>query len=117
MSISIIKHKGKDIVFTDYTHCKTPDETVQVVNEAEKFLLAYPGKALVMIDVTGAHGSKEYMERAKEVSKKVSHKVAKRAVVGISGLKMILFQGYTRIIKGNTRPFSTREEALEFLIS
>ena len=117
MPVSIVKHQGKDIVFTDYTHCKTPEETIRVVNEAEKFLLSYPGKALVLVDVTGARGSKEYMERAKEVSKRVSHKVEKRAVVGITGLKMILFQGYTRIIKGNTRPFNSREEALAFLVA
>jgi len=117
MSISIIKHQNKEIVFADYTHCQTPEETIDVVNEAEKFLLSYPGEALVLVDVTGTSGSKEYMERAKEVSKRINHKVKKRAIVGVSGLKMILFKGYTRLIKGNTKPFSTREEALDFLVS
>ena len=117
MSVTTIHHLGKEVVLVDYTQCKSAKDTIDVVNEAEKFLLSYPGEALVLADVTDTKGSKEYMERAKEVSEKVNHKVAKRAIVGITGLKMILFQGYTRIIKGNTKPLNTREDALSFLVS
>ena len=117
MSISIINHQGRDIVFVDYQQCKSIEEAIETVAESEKFLLSYPGEALVLVDITGIIGSKEYMDRAKEMGKKVDHKVAKRAILGVTGLKMVLLQGYTRLTKSNTQPFSSRDEALDFLIS
>lgn len=71
----------------------------------------------LLIDVTGAPGSAEYMARAKLVGQRAGHKVEKRAIVGITGLKKILFQGFVRIVKGNNRSFDTRERAMEFLVS
>ncbi|MDW3195164.1 MAG: hypothetical protein R8G66_22510 [Cytophagales bacterium] len=78
-------------------------------------MLDYDGRARVLVDVTGAPGSSEYMARVKEVGKKTGHKVNKRAIVGITGLKKILFQGFVRIVKGNNRSFDTLEEAMAFL--
>lgn len=115
MSVKLIEHRGKEIILIDYSHCKLPEETLAVVNESEQFLLAYEGQARVLVDVTGAPGSSEYMTRVKEVGKNTGHKVDKRAIVGITGLKKILFQGFVRIVKGNNRSFDSREEAMEFL--
>ncbi len=117
MSVKVIYHQGKEIVFVDYTHCKLPEETLEVLEQSESFLLSYRSGALILVDVTGAPGSTEYMARAKAVSQKVNHKVNKRAIVGITGLKKIMFQGYSRIVNGNNRAFNNREEAMAFLVS
>ena len=117
MSVSLIRHQGKEIVLVDYSRCKLPEETLVVLDQCEAFLLSYKNDALILIDVSGAPGSTEYMARAKQVSKKVNHKVHKRALVGITGLKKIMFQGYSRIVNGNNRAFDNREKAIEFLVS
>lgn len=117
MPISVIKHHEKEIVLVDYTHCKRPAETLAVLDQSETFLLSYKGNALVLVDVTGAPGSSEYMTRAKEVSQRLNHKVSRRAIVGITGLKKIMFQGYARMVNGNNRAFDDRESAMEFLVS
>lgn len=117
MPVNVIQHREREVIVIDYSHCKLPKETIDVIDESEQFLMAYEGLALVLVDVTGAPGSSEYMARVKEVGQKTGHKVERRAIVGVMGLKKILFQGFSRIVKGNNRLFDTREEAIDFLVS
>lgn len=59
------------------------------------------------------------MSRLKELGNTVFKKHMKcSAVLGISGLKKILFDGYNRATGStNVKAFNSREEALDWLVS
>lgn len=59
------------------------------------------------------------MKRTKEINENYGHKISKRAVLGITGIKKILLAGYNKVSGKGVKaiPFDTKEEALEYLVS
>lgn len=115
MSYEFIQFRGKEIFSIDYTKCKGNTDALNLLNETAEVLKNHEGKALILINYEGQHGTREYMKRAKEISAETFHKVEKRAVLGIHGLKKILLQGFNKVAKDKAYPFDSREEALIFL--
>lgn len=73
------------------------------------------GKVRALINMTDAAGNSEWMEASKRNSKMVEHKVLKSAIIGVTGIKKVLLMGYNSVAKGRVKPFSTKEDALEYL--
>jgi len=71
----------------------------------------------LLVDYEGVTAGPNYMARLKEYGNTVFKKHMKcSAVLGITGLKKILFNGYKIAIGAkNVKAFSNREEALEWL--
>ena len=116
MPISTITHQGKEIVYVDYSPCKTEEERFDVLQQTANHLIKHPGGALVLANFTGQFGRREFMNKAKELEAKYGHNVAKRAVIGVDGLKKVLLMGFNRFSQSKKSvPFDTRAEALEYL--
>lgn len=116
MSHQYITHKSKEILFIDYSGCETKEEVFKILEESTGIIAQHAGGALVLVNFEGLSGSREIMQKVKEMSGKVDHKVAKRAVLGVTGLKKILLQGFNRVAKTKAVPFDTKDQALDFLI-
>ena len=72
-----------------------------------------PGRFLSFCD----SGSTEFMQRAKQLGKEIfDSRTSKSAVLGVTGIKKILLNGYNMIVKNKLEPFDTKEEALEYLV-
>ena len=71
----------------------------------------------LLVDYTGISGSLEYMSRLKNLGNTVFKQHMKcSAVLGITGLKKILFNGYNRATGAtNVKAFNDRNEALDWL--
>ena len=120
MPITTITHKGRNIVFISFEDYDTKYKMVQSAYELRDYVLAQPEEhVLVLMDSTHAKGSREFMSAAKESRLEVrKHKMTSSAAIGISGVKLVLLKGYNAIVKsGNTVPFDTKEQALDYLIS
>lgn len=118
MSISFLYHKGKKIMYVDYTQCKTPKEMLAVLESVRQQYEKTTESYLTINDFTGTYGSDEFMKKAHELGPKVFDKrTIKSAVLGITGIKKILLQGYNLIIKHKQVPFNTKQEALEYLVA
>ena len=116
MSLSYITHKGKRILFVDYTHCKTVDEMVKVLDDVKKEYEKSPGNILAINDFNGTFGSSEFLNAAKKHKQLFDGKTHRSAVLGITGIKKILLNGYNAFITNKQMPFDTKEEALEYLV-
>ena len=117
MSISYLHHKGKKIMFIDYSQCKTPKDMLALLDlvkqEYEKTTESY----LAINDFTNTYGSEEFLSKAKELGPKVFDKrTIKSAVLGVTGIKKILLQAYNVVVKNKQVPFNTKAEALEYLV-
>ena len=117
MSHEIITYKGKEILYANYSACKTNEEALLVLEKSFEKLRSSPIKMRVLVNVENAVGTREFQKKAKELSKATEGKVLKRAVLGISGMKKVLLMGFNNFTKTKAHPFDTKEEALEFLVS
>jgi hypothetical protein len=116
MSISYIFHKGKKIMFIDYTKCKTAQETIDLLEKVRQEYLKTNEKIIALNDFRDAYGSNEYMKRANQLAKELfDERTYKNAAIGVTGIKKILLNGYNVFVKHKIMPFNTKEEALDWL--
>jgi len=111
-----IFHKGKAIVLVDVSNCK-PEETIPLMEQAEKLIASFPPKqALILTDVVGAQYNKSVADRMKEFSKHNTPYVLASAAVGAAGVQLVLLQTLIFLTRREIKLFSTRAEALEWLV-
>jgi hypothetical protein len=115
MSVNWIEHKGKEILFIDYRGLGL-DESLKTLDQAEEVIVGSNNKILILVDTRDAYTSPELMARLKESGKEIRPKMEKQAIVGITGLKAILLDAYNKFTGSALRPFSTLEEAKEWLV-
>jgi hypothetical protein len=56
------------------------------------------------------------MSQLSELAKEGEHLVIKDAIVGVTGIKKILFQIYNAVVRVRTKAFDTEEAAREWLV-
>jgi len=117
MPYSFITHKGKKILFVDYKPCKSIDEMVKLLDDIRQLYEKSSESFLALNDFTGTFGSNEFMSHAKKHKELFDRKTIKTAVLGITGIKKILLNGYNVFVKNKQMPFESKEQALEYLVS
>lgn len=117
MEVSWIEHNNKKILFSNYEGCITADEMIGVLYTERNILLSQDKKVLVMSNYRDSFGSPRYMDEVIKVGKLVlKQKIEKTAVLGICGVKKILFKAYLHYSgQKNVKVFCTRDEALAWL--
>ncbi len=111
---SLIQHKGKDILYVDYTGM-TKEEVLKTMDDATAFALKENRPLLRLSNMTGVFAVKEVVEKAQYSGKVTNHLTIKRAAVGITGAKKILLNAYNRVSGNSTRVFDTVEDAKDWL--
>ncbi len=117
MTISWIEYKGKRILKTVYTG-HTHQENVGLLEEQGEIERKDPD-LLILSDYRDTHASQEYMDKVRAYGKEFRSGPTnvKNAVIGIEGIKKVLFDGYLRFTGDNsTKLFRTEEEAMEWLV-
>lgn len=101
----------------DYSQCKKAEQQLALLEETVN-KLQMANSCLLLVNYEGVSIGLEYMNRVKPYGNTIfKEKVELIAVLGISGLKKILYDGYNRATgANNTKSFSTREEAIDWLI-
>lgn len=118
MGPSWIEHKGKRILFVDYRGCTDEEESLKILREEIEIDRQNPAGIRMLVDYTGATASPGYMAEVKQSGKEIrNNKVEKIAVLGIEGLKKVLFAGYLSFTRNkNIRAFENDIEAKAWLV-
>jgi len=117
MGFSYVTYKGKKILYVDYTQCKNTEDMLKVLESVKREYETTTQMFITVNDFRGTFGSSEFMKRAGELGKQVFDKrTLKTTVLGISGIKKILLNGYNALVKNKLVPFDTKEEAFEYLV-
>ena len=116
--ITIIQHKGKDIISVDYTNM-TADEVVALTNKLPE-AMEKMAELRILVDGTNSRGSLESMAAFKDLFAQLSQSDVpkdsmKAAGIGARGLGKILFDGLVRLSPIPIRAFETKAEALDWL--
>jgi len=116
MPITWIEYKGKKILQMTYKG-ETKEGMLKILDDATEIFKNSTEKLLTLDDFQDAFGSDEFIKRAKELGKKLySVKRKKGVILGVTGVKKILFKAFILFSADKLYPFDTREEALEFLV-
>ncbi len=116
--VRFIDHKGKQIVYLDFSDMQG-DEIVQTVRKFEQLVLENKNNnnLVSLTNFTNARTFGDGLEEIKRVAKEVRPYLDKRAVVGITGVKAILYKMVNLFASGApTKIFDTLEEAKDYLV-
>lgn len=113
---SIIKHKGKEILYVDYRNMKVED-ILQTMDEATEYALELNRPMLRLSNMTDVFAVGDIVDKAKASGERTKHLTIKRAAVGITGAKKVLLNAFNRFTGSNTRAFNTEEEAKDWLVA
>jgi|YelNatPaOPRAMG01_1025707.scaffolds.fasta_scaffold63823_2 hypothetical protein len=118
MGYSWKSYGGTQIFYCDYSGLK-PDEMIKFLHETCDVLRKTPNKVPLLVNFENTVGTTEYMNEVKRLGTEViAPKTTKMALLGISGVKSVLLQGYALFTgQKNIKSFKTEKEAMEWLVS
>jgi len=117
MPATWIEHRGRQVLFFDYRGQKTDRELIDTLEAGSAMMQPLRHPALLYNDFEDSIIGSVFMKRVKQVGRMNARLIDRSALTGISGLKVIFFNAYLRATgERSTRAFSTRDEALDFLV-
>ena len=115
--VKFITHQGREILFLDFSNSKA-DEALQVIADAKKVVSTKPKNSLLTLtDVTDARFNDAVSNGLKDLTTHNKPYVKAAAIIGITGLKKIIFSTVMAFSKRNIESFSNAEQAKSWLAS
>ncbi len=113
--VQFIEHKGKKMLHLDFSECKVA-ELDATIEEAKQVISGQPSDSLlVLTDVTDTEMSRETSRLIKDFTAHNKPYVTASAVVGVSGLKKVIYDAVIRFSGRHIATFATVEQAKEWL--
>ncbi len=114
--VKFIKHQDRDILYLDFSNSKT-DQVLKIIEDAKEVIRTKPEKSiLTLTDVTNARFNDAVGESMKQFAAHNKPYVKAGAVIGITGLKKIIFGAVMAFSKRNLESFDDIEEAKRWLV-
>ena len=116
MGAEWVVYKGKRILYIKYSGLK-PQEMLDLIREATQIILdSKSNQILSLSDLTGCYTNQEFVDLSKKQGMISLPLTKKAAVVGITGLKKILFRAVNSVAPNPRVPFDTVEAAMDWLV-
>ena len=113
--ISFIEHKGKQILHLDFARTG-PDDVFRIIEEAKQVIKDQPPMSLrTLTDVTDLKFNTAAADAMKEFANHNKPYVTAAAVVGVTGLKQIIYNAVVRFTGRNLVAFDTDGQAKDWL--
>ena len=120
MEITTLTHKGKPILYLNFSYGDMLDkrqEVLSLIEEAKSYIAKQtPHSLLTLTNVTGLRFSMELVNTIKEFSIHNQPFVKAASIVGITGIQKIAYDTVIRITKRNIPVFPSVEEAMDWLV-
>lgn len=113
--VKFITHQEKEILFLDFSNSQA-HEVLKIIEDAKRVIRAKPRNSLLTLtDVTNARFDETVGNGMKEFTAHNRPYVKAAAVVGITGLKKIIFGAVMAFSKRNIESFDDPEQAKHWL--
>jgi hypothetical protein len=120
MEVKTIVHKGKNILYLDFSYGDMLDkkqEVLDLIEEAKAFVAKQtPNSLLTLTNATQLRFSMELVNAFKELTTHNQPFVKAAAIVGITGLQKISYDTVMKFTKRNIPIFPSVAEALDWLV-
>lgn len=115
--LSYIQVSGKEIVYVDYSGCKT-DQMLSIFDQTKREILAKGVRCRILTDFNNTYITPEFLRHAEKEMPEVKHLIIKNAFIGMSRPKRMILKGFVLLMrKPDFVAFDTEKEALEYLLS
>jgi hypothetical protein len=109
-------HNGKTIYHMDFSNLNNPLEIQNLIKESVRFIrLQPPSSVLTLTNIQGMHFNTEIKELFNDFIKGNKPYVKAGAVIGISGMQQILYNGLMKVTGRDIKAFDKAEEAKNWL--
>jgi len=115
--IKKVSHKGKEIVYVDYSNVKNDDEMIAIHKAHLEFVYRDNKKYVYIADYTGSYTTPKYMKEVYNSLHNNKNLIIKGAFLGINGGKGIILSTVISIFKLNFKTFNDKNLALDYLVS
>jgi hypothetical protein len=116
MSIEWITHQNKKILYINYGGLSLSEELAQIEKATQVLVDTKDKNNLTLSDLRNALVDQEFVEKSKEKGKISGQYTKKAAVLGVDGVRKILLKAVNAFSQNPREPFSTIEEAKEWLV-
>jgi hypothetical protein len=114
--IRAVLHKGKEILIVDVSNSRGADTSIDILAKArEQIDCRAPGSVRLLTDVTNTHYDAAGAEAMKAYSKANTPFVKASAVVGVVGIKRVLFQAVIKLTGRRIVAVDSVEAGLDWL--
>jgi hypothetical protein len=114
--ISFFQHKGKSVMFIDFSHCQ-PKDVLPLLNQIQMTVARHErNSVLILTDMTDAHIDRTGAQRMKEVLVLDTPYVKRSAWLGIQSIPKAFIDNFKSFSHRELTFFDTREQALEWLV-
>lgn len=112
-----IFHGGKKIFHMDFSNLNNVQDIKGVISESIKHIRSQSsGSTLTLTDINGMHFSNEIKDLFSDFIKGNKPYVKAGAVIGLSGLQQILYNGLMKITGRDIKSFSNIQSAKDWLV-
>jgi hypothetical protein len=116
MEVKWIEYEGKKILYSNFQGAKNEDELLKTLNTQIEILRKEAQKTLLLVNIGDVHATDKFNSELRRLSKEVVQpKTSKSAMVGITGVKKIIFSAIIRFSGENAKLFDTEEDAKKWL--
>ena len=117
--VRFVDHKGRKILYVDYSNLKKSEEILPVIGQLENVVKTTTKKLLFLTDATDGSANKESLNALKKVAKLCKDRdiVEKECIIGITGLKKVLLKAVNTFAKSNVIMKNSMEEAKDWLVA
>ncbi len=113
--ITFIRHGEREILLLDFSATRPP-EAISIIEHAKGVISSRPENSLLTLtDVTDIRFNDELSQKMKEFTVHNKPYVRAAAVVGVTGLKRIIFNAVLAFSRRNITAFDDRESAKRWL--
>jgi hypothetical protein len=115
--VQMVSHKGKQVVYLDFSGCKAAD-LHPIIDEAKRVIANQPKEsALILSNVTDTEISKDTSQIMKDFTLHNKPFVKASAIIGVEGLKKIIYNAVQSVSGRHISSFSTADQAKDWLIA
>lgn len=114
--ISFIKHNGRDLLVVDISGIRNVNESIETMQNATRLIKTQaPKSVLLLTNVTDTRYDTAGADAIKIYSKENTPFIKASAVVGVSGIKRLIFNTIIKITGRKIMPFDDVEAAKDWL--
>lgn len=113
-----VPYKGKTIFYMDFSNLIKEDEIFAMMNDCKTIIRTRTPKSIyALTNIENMHFNENIKTQFSEFAKGNKDFIKASAVVGVTGLKQIVFNGLMKLTGRDIRSFNEKESALEWLIT
>ena len=119
MTVSLLQHKGREVVLLDFSGITDPEIGLAAVDEAQAFMSrrAADGTTLTCTDITDTRYDRRVVDAFKAMTKANRAIVRAAAVVNQSAIHRAAIAVVALFSRRKIEVFDTREKALDWLVT